>query len=293
MAKKDTSKRNRRLFIAAMVLWFIGILVWYLHAKNFQVLNPAGMVAVKQRNLLIMTVLLSLIVIVPVYTMLVVFSLKYRASNPKKAKYSPEMAGNRAFEALWWGIPTAIILFLSIVTWNTSHSMDPHRKLDVAGNPMTIQVVALDWKWLFIYPEQDVASVNYLKMPVGTPVTFEITSDAPMNSFWIPQLGGQIYAMTGMSTHLNLIADKAGEYPGSSANLSGAGFSDMRFVASAVPMNDFEKWVDSAPAMGRAPLTEQSYQELRKPSVVKEGYQYSSVDPDLYATVIRKYMGPN
>lgn len=294
MAKKYNSKRNKRLVIGVIIVWFLSLMAWYLQSKNFQVLNPGGVVAEKQRNLLILTALLSLLVIVPVYTMTIMFAIKYRASNKKsKAKYAPDMEGNKFFEALWWGIPTAIILFLSVVTWNTSHSMDPHKKLDVSGEPMTIQVVALDWKWLFIYPEHNVASVNYLKMPVDTPVTFQITSDAPMNSFWIPQLGGQIYAMTGMSSHLNLIADRPGNYAGSSANLSGAGFADMRFVASAVPMNDFSQWIEQTRDRGKGTLSAQVYQALREPAVVKEPYQYSSVEPDLYGTVVRKYMGPN
>jgi cytochrome o ubiquinol oxidase subunit 2 len=288
----NKAKRKKRIVIALLAGAGLGIAVGYLHTKNFQVLNPAGMVAVKQRNLLILVLLLSAIVVIPVFTMTFLFAWKYREGNHKhRGKYSPEMDGNKFFEMLWWGIPMAIIAVLSVVTWNSSHSMDPRKPLDVAAKPLTVQVVALDWKWLFIYPEQNVASVNYLKLPVGTPVNFKITSDAPMNAFWIPQLGSQVYAMTGMSTNLHLIADKAGDYHGYSSNISGEGFADMHFMANAVPTAEFNKWVNDMPLMG-PPLTNDEYQQLRKPNVPAKPLYFSSVTPGLYDKVVQKYMGP-
>ena len=288
--KKNHTKRNRRLLIAALLAWVVGLVVWYVHDKNFQVLNPKGTIAVKEHNLLLITVLLSAIVVIPVFTLLFYISWKYRESNAT-ASYKPEEDGNRALELLWWGIPGAIILALSIITWNSSHALDPRRPLVSHAKPLSVQVIALDWKWLFIYPEQGVASLNYLKIPVGRPVNFQITSDAPMNSFWIPQLGGQIYAMPGMSTRLHLQADQAGEYDGSSANLSGAGFAGMRFTASAGPQEDFDEWVRMAHTSD-ATLTKYTYADLSKPSTNNPVTTYSMIDPNLYSRVVNKYMTP-
>lgn len=284
------NKNYRRAFITLIVLWLIGLVAWYVQGKNFAVLNPQGMVAVKERNLMIATVLLGLIVVIPVYVMLFLFAWRYREGN-KKAKYSPELSGNAFAETLWWGIPSAIILTLSIITWNSSHALDPHKALNLSTKPLTIQVVALDWKWLFIYPQQNVASVNFVQLPVGTPVTFDITADAPMNSFWIPQLGGQIYAMPGMSTQLHLIADKAGAYDGSSANLSGRGFSGMRFTAQAGSQTNFTNWLETARSSS-SQLNQAAYDQLSKPSENNSAALYSSVEHDLYDKIVLKYMAP-
>ncbi|HSX45473.1 MAG TPA: ubiquinol oxidase subunit II [Candidatus Saccharimonadia bacterium] len=290
MAKKQVNKNQKRAFVAVLVLWFIGIIVWYLHAKNFAVLNPAGEVASKERDLMFVTVGLGLLVVIPVYIMTFTIAWRYREGN-KKARYQPELTGNRWVETVWWGVPILIIGILSVITWNSSHALDPRKALDVAGKPLNVHVVALDWKWLFIYPEQGVASVNQMEVPVGRPVNFTITADAPMNSFWIPQLGSQIYAMPGMQTHLNLVADKAGIYQGSSANLSGDGFAGMRFQAIAGPQQEFNDWVQSAKnAPGALDLA--SYDHLAKPSQYNPVAFYSSIDPQLFSHVLLKYMVP-
>ncbi len=284
------NKKYRAAFFGVLVLWFIGLLVVYLHNSNFGVLNPKGIVAFKERRLMIITVLLGLLVVLPVYVMTFAIAYKYREGN-KKAKYSPELSGNVFAETLWWGIPTAIILVLSVITWNSSHDLDPHKALAVSGRPMTVQVVALDWKWLFIYPEQNIASVNYVQFPVNKPVNFIITADAPMNSFWIPQLGGQIYAMPGMSTQLHLIADKAGDYKGSSANISGKGFAGMRFTAKASSEADFSNWEKSAKESPNG-LTMAEYKSLVKPSENNAATLYSSAEAGLFDNVVHKYMVP-
>lgn len=270
--------------------WLLGLLAVYLSNTNFAVLNPAGMVANQELNLIIFTVLLGLLVVLPVLVMTFVIAWKYREGN-SSAKYSPDSDHNILAESLWWGIPTVIIMVLSVITWNSSHALDPHKPLKMAGAPLKVQVIALDWKWLFIYPEQDVASINYLQLPINKPVNFEITSDAPMNSFWIPQLGGQIYAMSGMSTQLNLMASKAGDYRGSSANLSGQGFSGMQFTARAGSEADFKTWVASA-KHSSASLNAETYQQLRQPSQDNPAVFYSSVTPGLYDRVVMKYMMP-
>jgi len=239
---------------------------------------------------MITTVLLGMIVIVPVYIMTFAIAWRYREGN-KKAKYSPELSGNLWAELLWWGIPLAIIGTLSFITWQSSHALDPRRPLTAAAKPLNVEVIALDWKWLFIYPAQDVASINWLELPVNTPVNFDITADAPMNSFWIPQLGSQIYAMPGMSSQLHLIADKTGDYSGSSANLSGDGFAGMRFTAEAASDQKFNDWVRLAK---RSPqrLDMSTYAQLARPSKNDPVVTYSSADSDLYNKVLLKYMGP-
>jgi cytochrome o ubiquinol oxidase subunit II len=287
---KKIGKKQIRIYIGIVIVWLVGLVVWYLRDKNFAVLNPAGEIAAQERDLLLLTVVLGLLVIIPVYIMLFTFAWRFRESN-KKAKYSPDVTGNRWLETIWWGIPGIIILTLSVITWNTSHSLDPHKSIEHSKAPLNIQVIALDWKWLFIYPQQKVASVNWVQLPVDTPVTFYITADAPMNSFWIPQLAGQIYAMPGMSTQLHLIADKTGSFEGSSANLSGKGFAGMRFTAKAGDDKEFANWLLTARHSPRT-LDYAAYTTLAKPSQNDSVNLYSSVEPDLYDKVVLKYMGP-
>lgn len=283
-------RRTRLGFITIALIWFLGIIIWYLHGQNFQVLNPAGQVASRQRQLMLVTVALGLLVVLPVYAMTFVIAWRYREGN-KKARYSPELAGNRYAETLWWAIPSAIILVLSIITWRTSHSLDPFQPLNNGKQPIAIDVIALDWKWLFIYPKQGIASVNYVQFPVGTPVDFYITADAPMNSFWIPQLGSQIYAMPGMSTQLHLVADKAGSYAGSSANISGSGFADMRFTAAATTQQQYDAWLAQIRS-SNGTLDASAYHQLEKPGTNLQPVQYAAVTGNLYNRVLLKYMVP-
>jgi cytochrome o ubiquinol oxidase subunit 2 len=287
---RGLNKKYKRAFIALVLVWFFGLMAVYLHGSNFAVLNPAGMVALKERNLMITTVLLGMFVVIPVFVMTAVISWRYREGN-KQAKYSPDLDHNFWAEALWWGLPTGIIAVLSVITWNSSHALDPHKPLNVAAKPLSVQVVALDWKWLFIYPEQNVASVNYLQLPVGRPVHFKITADAPMNSFWIPQLGGQIYAMPGMVTGLHLMAGKPGDYRGSSANLSGAGFAGMDFTARAGSEAEFNDWLVSA-RRSPARLDAAAYDALARPSQHNPVALYSSAEAGLYDRVVLKYLAP-
>lgn len=279
--------------IIALLVAGVGVLLAagiYLYNTNIPVLEPKGQVGAQELHLIVIGLLLSVIVVVPVFTMLFMFSWKYRESN-KKAKYQPDFEHSRKLETVWWAIPSAIIVVLSVITWRSSHALDPYKPLSSKTKAMTIQVVALDWRWLFIYPEQGIATVNFVEFPVNTPVNFKITSDAPMNSFWIPQLGGQIYAMPGMSTQLYLMASKAGNYDGRSANISGSGFANMQFTAEATSQNSFNRWLEIAK---RSPLklTQSSYNQLAKPIQSSSVYFYASVSPNLYASIINKYMAP-
>jgi cytochrome o ubiquinol oxidase subunit 2 len=285
---------SRKYKIAVPLLLLAGLgtgAYFYLKDKNLTVLNPKGTIAAEQRELLVITTLLMLIVVIPVFVMMFYFVWKYREGNTK-AKYSPEWDHSHIFETIWWGLPMAIIGILAVITWQSSHKLDPYRPLESDVKPLKVQVVAMNWKWLFIYPEQDTASLNYLRIPEDTPINFEITADAPMNSFWIPSLGGQVYAMAGMSTKLHLLASERGVFEGSSANLSGQGFAGMRFKAESVSGEEFSNWIRTAQESG-SPLTKSAYEELAKPSSYVRPAVYWLREPDLYDKVVMKYMMPD
>ncbi len=284
---------NKKFKVAIITLVLLGIVagtVLFFCTQNIAVLNPKGMIAIKQRHLLITATWLMLIVVIPVIILTMAFAWKYRASN-KSAKYTPNWEHNYIAECLWWGIPCVIIVVLGVITWKSSHDLDPFKPIDTGKKPLTVQVIALQWKWLFIYPEQGIATVNFVQFPEQTPINFEITADAPMNSFWIPQLGGQIYAMPAMRTKLHLIASEVGTFRGSSANISGTGFAGMVFSAKATTEEEFTQWVQS---VGQSPnrMTLDTYNELVKPSEYNPVASYVLVDGDLFEQVLRKYYAP-
>lgn len=284
------SKKQKLGAIAALAAAVIGFLGWQIHKTSVAVLQPRGTVGAQEKHLIIVALLLSMIVVIPVYVMLFGFAWRYRAGN-KKARYQPDFDRSRLFESIWWGVPIAIISILGVITFHSSHDLDPFKPLKSPAAAMTIQVVALDWKWLFIYPDENVASVNLVQLPVNTPVKFAITSDAPMNSFWIPQLGGQIYAMSGMETDLNLQASKSGDYQGVSANISGDGFAGMRFTARASSQAAFDDWIKS---LREKPdlLTRQEYNRLAKPSQNDPVRYFGWTQAGLFDSIIAKYQAP-
>jgi cytochrome o ubiquinol oxidase subunit 2 len=283
------SNKRKLTLLILLALGVLSAALLYLVTHHIAVLKPAGTIGEKERNLILFSLLLSVVVVLPVFTMLFIFAWKYREGNVG-AKYDPKFDGSRKLETAWWLIPGVIIFILSVVTWNSSHDLDPFKPLNSSVRPINIQVIAMQWKWLFIYPEQNIASVNFVQFPVNTPVNFEITSDAPMNSFWIPDLGGQIYAMSGMSTQLHLIANKGGDYPGRSANISGAGFSGMNFTARASDRFDFDEWAIST-KISQNHLNLDSYNLLSRPSKDNPRAYYALDDSSLYDTVVSKYMG--
>lgn len=264
----------------------------FLSGCNAVVLNPKGAIAVDEKHLLIKALCLMFIIVIPVLILIAVISWRYRASNTR-AKYTPDWSHSVLLEAIWWAVPIVIIAILATITWISTHQLDPHRPLNSKVKPLVIQVVALQWRWLFIYPEQNIATMNFIEFPANTPVTFLITADAPMNSFQIPQLGGQIYAMPGMQTQLHLIANEPGTYDGRSVNFSGDGYAGMTFTAKAVATNDeFNQWVASVKQSSN-PLTVDSYALLAKPSEDETVQTYSSVEKGLFNDVIMKFMAPN
>ena len=259
-----------------------------LSGCDMSVLDPKGRIAADEKSLIITATLLMLVVVIPVIFLTLYFAWKYRESNTE-ATYMPNWSYSHRIEAVVWAVPCAIILVLGTITWRTTHSLDPYRPLDSTVKPITIDVVSLDWKWLFIYPEQHIATVNEVAFPANTPVNFRITSDTVMNVFFIPQLGSQIYAMAGMQTQVNLIADNVGVYDGLSTNFSGAGFPDMTFKAHATSQADFDAWVAKVKASPKH-LGLDNYNDLAKPSEKDPIQYFSDVQPVLYAAVLDKYM---
>ena len=252
------------------------------------VLDPKGQVAADEKSLIITATLLMLLVVIPVIFLALYFAWKYRESNTE-ATYTPNWSYSHRIEAVVWAVPIAIILVLGTITWKTTHELDPYKPLESKVKPITIQVVSLDWKWLFIYPDQHIATINEIQFPANTPVNFKITSDTVMNVFFIPQLGSQIYAMAGMQTQVNLIADTPGTYDGLSTNFSGAGFPDMTFKATATSQADFDAWVAKVKAAPNK-LGLDNYNELAKQSQKDPVKYFSTVEPVLFAAVLDKYM---
>ncbi|HEV2412526.1 MAG TPA: ubiquinol oxidase subunit II [Candidatus Saccharimonadales bacterium] len=296
MAKSNgshTRKGLKLLLITALIVVVVSALAWYLDHHTVAVLQPAGEVARRERELMIIAILLSVIVVVPVYIMAISFAWRYREDNRKikTRKYQPDWDRSRVYETLWWGIPIIIIGALSVITWESSHALDPFKPLSSSVPAIPVDVVALDWKWLFIYPKQHIASVNLLEIPSNVPIDFDVTSDTVMNSFWIPRLGGQIYAMPGMSTQLHLIANETGSYYGSSANISGVGFAGMNFTTKSVSWSDFNAWVKRAQASSKV-LTSEAYSKLAEPSQNNKATYYSDVPNNLYDDTVMKYMSP-
>ena len=259
--------------------------------SNLDILNPKGSVGLAERDLIATSTWAMLIVVVPVIALTLLFAWRYRASN-QSADYKPGWTHSTAIEVAVWTIPTLIILFLAVLTWRTTHELDPYRPLESQVKPINVEVVALDWKWLFIYPDLGIASVNQLAIPVGTPVNFRITSDTVMNSFFIPQLGGQIYAMAGMQTRLHLIADHTGDYAGLAANFSGKGFSDMKFRTLATSPEDFNAWVAKVRASSDR-LDMDRYHAVSEPSEKDPVRYFSTVDPKLFNNIIARYNNGN
>lgn len=249
-------------------------------------LQPQGPVAGQERDLILIAAGLMLLVLIPVFGMTVWFAWHFRSGN-KRATYMPKWQ-SAIVDAVVWLVPTIIVVTLGIITWNYTHRLDPYKPLAGDRPPLKVQVVALDWKWLFIYPEQGIASVNQLVIPSGRPVSFDITSDTVMNSFFIPRLGGQIYAMAGMRTRLNLLADGPGTYLGENTQYSGRGFAFQHFEVQARPKKGFNAWVHKLEQGGKR-LDWSAYQALAKPSMQEPVHHYAAVDEGLFRRVMAKY----
>jgi cytochrome o ubiquinol oxidase subunit II len=257
--------------------------------EQYVVLDPKGMIGKQQLDLMLVTTGLACLIIVPVLIMAFVIVWRYRDRPGSKAKYKPQWSHNTKLEIVWWAIPILIIAIIGGITAKYTYLLEPSRPIESEAKPIVIQVTSLDWKWLFQYPDQNIATVNFVEFPEDVPVRFELTADAPMNSFWIPQLGGQIYTMSGMKMMLHLIADEPGDYKGLGANFSGKDFEKMKFTARATSKEKFEEWVKSIKSSSPA-LTKEGYEQLAKPGV-SEPVSYSSIPNGLFDQIVNKYAG--
>ena len=247
------------------------------------VLDPHGPVGKSERLMLYDATAIMLAVVIPVIVLTLLFAWWFRAGN-RHARYRPDWEFSPRIEVIIWAIPALVILFLGGIAWVGSHDLDPPRALKSDTPAVEVQVVSLDWRWLFIYPAQGIASLNHLVVPASTPIHFSLTSTSVMNSFFIPQLGSQIYTMAGMTTHLNLQADKTGTYQGLSAQFSGDGFSDMRFALDAVPEAEFQSWITATRAQGGV-LDQPAFAELARPSKVQGAPTYGEVTGGLFDAI--------
>jgi cytochrome o ubiquinol oxidase subunit 2 len=270
-----------------------------LGACKAVVLSPSGDIAAQQRDILVQSTALMLLIVVPVMILTVVVAWRYRQSN-EAARYEPEWAHSTHLELVIWSVPLLIIICIGAITWASTHLLDPYRPLGrIASDrvvsqdvkPLQVEVVALDWKWLFILPDYGIATVNELAAPVDRPISFRITASSVMNSFYIPALAGQIYAMPAMQTQLRAVINKPGVYEGFSANYSGAGFSGMRFAFHGVDEAGFDKWIADAKASG-ATLDRAAYLQLEKPSENEPVRRYSGVDASLFKAILNLCVAP-
>ena len=275
---------NKRSIVTSLRWMCAGVAV-LLSGCHMEVLSPKGDIGMDERSLIFIALGLMSLVVVPVIVLTLFFAWRYRASNTK-ATYAPKWSHSNRIEVVMWTIPCVIIAILAWITWTSTQRLDPYRPLQSKVKPVTIQAVSLDWKWLFIYPDYGVASVNQIAFPVNVPVHFEITSGSVMNAFFIPQLGSQIYAMAGMETQLHLNAREQGTYQGLSSNYSGAGFSDMRFKAIATSQQGFQDWIKHARSVP-ATLDASAYQSLLKPSQKVPVSYYGSVTPGMFGHILQ------
>lgn len=277
----------RRLLLACAMLPLAGC--------NLLLLNPPGDIAAQQGHLILTSTYLMLLIIVPVIALTLLFAWRYRASN-RDATYKPNWDHSTQLELVIWAAPLMIIIALGAITWISTHTLDPYRPLDrIDANrplpqgvePLVIEAVALDWKWLFLYPEQGIATVNEIAAPIDRPIAFKITASDVMNSFYIPALAGQIYAMPGMETQLHAVMNQPGSYTGFSANYSGAGFSHMRFNFKGLDSAAFEHWVQDAKAHGTV-LSHDAYTQLARPSESNPVQLFATVAPGLYRAILNR-----
>jgi cytochrome o ubiquinol oxidase subunit 2 len=283
--RRRRTSSHARLVRAAAVL-----LPLALAACGPSVLDPRGPVGRDVASILTGSVVIMLAIIVPTIAATLAFAWWFRASNPK-ARYQPGFVHSGKIELIVWAIPLLTITLLGGVTWIGSYQLDPATPLQSNKRTIEVEVVSLDWKWLFIYPNQRVASVNRLVVPAGAPIHFRLTSASVMNTFFVPQLGSMIYTMNGMASQLHLQADEPGSYHGISAHMSGDGFSDMNFEVRAVPQNDFSTWIDSTRKDGPV-LDPGSYAELARQSAKVPAFTYREVDPRLFEQIVSQEIPP-
>lgn len=292
MAKKNKTPSHGKTFllvVAGFVL--LGAIVYLLTmGKDFIILNPKGIIAEEQLILLVHSTLIMLIIAVPTLTVLYFFAWRYREEN-NNTVFTAHNKNKKSTSFMIWAMPTVIMIMLASIMLPATQKLEPQRRIESDKETMTVQVVALRWKWLFIYPEQNIATVNYAQIPVDVPVQFELTADeTPMSSFWIPHLGGMLYAMTEHYNRLNLMAHETGDFEGSAAEINGAGFATMRFNTRVSTQEEFDAWADSIEDSS-AILDEEMYKKLLEPSEKDAVALYSNPNKTLFEDVLAKYAG--
>lgn len=255
---------------------------------TLELLDPKGAIGAQVKTLILVSLGLMLLVVIPVIVLTLYFGWRYRESNTK-ATYSPKWAHSTKIEIVVWTIPCIIVAILALIIWRSTHALDPYRPIESQTAPVKVEVVAMNWKWLFIYPDYGVATINHLALPVDTPVEFKLTSESLMNSFFIPQLGSQVYAMAGMQTKLHLIADTPGTYAGLSAAYSGEGFSDMHFDTVVTDRAGFDAWIQKARATPNH-LDADAYRQLEQPGTSTPVKVYANVEVGLFDGIVNKFM---
>jgi cytochrome o ubiquinol oxidase subunit II len=281
------SSRHERPFRVAIALG----LALLTTACNRGVLDPVGPIAAQEKQLLINSTAIMLAIIIPTMIATVAFAWWFRRGN-EKATYLPDWEYSGAVEMVVWGIPILTIMLLGGIAWIGSHDLEPSKPLASDKAPLKVEVVSLDWKWLFIYPDQGIATVNRLVVPAGTPVSFRLTSATVWNVFWVPRMGTMIYAMPRMTTRLNLQADKQGSFKGLSGHFSGDGFPGMQFEVQSVPVDQFAMWAQGARGQGQL-LDGRGYAELSKPSSYVRPMTYGTVAPGLFDAIVANRAPPN
>ena len=277
------------IFLIVCFLSTFGIL---LAVGKLTVLNPAGWVGMQERNLFFLAIGIMMCLALPVLGALFFIAWHYRAEN-HKAHYNPETKNPLILKFLWWIIPASLVIIFGFIIWHAAHTLDPYKQIISNNKPIIIQVVALRWKWLFIYPREKIATVNYLAIPVNTPINFQLTAgDAPMNSFWIPKLGGQIYAMSAMETKMSLIANQVGDFPGQAAEINGEGYADMRFDTHVTSQTDYKDWVAKMKESSK-PLDKVTFEQISKPALDTSFHYYTLPDANFYNELMMSYMQPS
>ncbi|CAG7636854.1 hypothetical protein PAECIP111802_02295 [Paenibacillus allorhizosphaerae] len=280
-------QKPKNAFRIAVPLLMMFMLFLLAGCEQIIVLDPKGPIGSSQKDLILISSILCGIILVPVLILTFFIVWRYRDKPGNKAAYRPNWSHSTTMETVWWGIPILVIIILGVVTVRYTYALEPSKPIESAHKPVTIQATSLDWKWLFTYPDQGIATVNYLQIPEGVPIKFELSSDAPMNSFWIPQLGGQMYTMSGMVMTLFLQADHPGTYYGSGANFSGEHFADMRFDVKATSQKEFDAWVQEV-KKSPSSLTMENYEQLAKPGK-SDKLSFSSFEDGLFHKVAFKY----
>ncbi|OMF29127.1 cytochrome ubiquinol oxidase subunit II [Paenibacillus sp. FSL H8-0548] len=256
--------------------------------EQFLVLDPKGPIGESQKDLIYFSTILCSVIIIPVLILAAFIIWRYRDKPNRKASYTPNWEHSTKLEVTWWGIPIVVILILAVVTVRYTYALEPSKPIESAKEAITIEVTSLDWKWLFTYPDSGISTVNYIKIPEDVPIKFRLTSDTAMNSFWVPQLGGQIYTMSGMAMTLYLQADEQGSYYGSGANFTGEHFAQMTFKVDATSEEEYQAWIDDVKASSPA-LTMDGFEALTEPGV-SDVQLFSSSPEGLFDKVVMQYV---